>query len=114
MPTTWKVLKKDTFGLMMISEALDRRAEHNKPPLVLEGWAGDETLLFGKGEDMILVINSAWDTKAAAESFASKWRLSYRAHDACVVHLIEKQVVIALARGSSQLRDLLVELELKK
>lgn len=114
MPTTWKVLKEDTFGLMMFSEALDREAEHNKPPLVLEGWAGDETLLFGKGEDMILAINSAWDTKTAAESFAEKWRLSYRAHDACAVHVSEKQVMVILGRGASQLHDLMGELELKK
>ena len=103
----------DTFGLMMISESLDRKAPHSKAPRVLEGWAGDETLLLGKDKQTALVINSVWDNNALAANFAKQWSQSYLNHPACAVRVRGKNVVIVLSETTSALKNILVEMGLE-
>ena len=112
LPADWKVLKKDTFGLMMISESLDRKAAHSKAPRILDGWAGDETLLLGKADSTVLVINSAWDNKASAASFAEQWKQSYLKHSGCAVRVRGKHVTVVLAYRSTELKEVLVKMGL--
>ena len=112
MPADWKILKKDTFGLMMISESLDRAAPHSKAPRILDGWAGDETLLMGKGETTVLVINSAWDNETSATSFAEQWKQSYLKHPGCAVRVRGKHVTVILARRPVELKEILVKMGL--
>ncbi len=114
MPTSWNLLKTDTFGLMMISESLDRNASHSKAPRILDGWAGDETLLLGKGKQSMLAINTAWDTKSAAATFGKQWEQSYLNHPACAVKVRGKHVVVLLADTPAALKEVLIEMGLER
>ena len=113
MPSGWKILKTDTFGVMMISESLDRHAPHSKAPRLLNGWAGDETLLLGQADKRVLVVNSVWDNEASAASFAEQWQQSYLKHPGCAVRVKGKHVTVLLARTPLELKEVLVKMGLE-
>ena len=108
---SWQLVEEETLGLFMISEALDRKADHALPPRILSGWAGDELLLFQKNKEMVLVINTLWDTDVDAKAFAVAWQKSYAVHPAVEVRTRGQNVMIVLARTKAHLHGLLKEMK---
>lgn len=111
-PTRWIRTDKDTFGLFMISEALERNEAHDKTPLVLNGWAGDELLLFESGKGSAIVLNSIWDDEASASAFALMWQNRYRDTNRIFVQTKGKNIIIIMAQSHSNCLSLAQELGL--
>ena len=111
-PSRWIRTDKDTFGLFMISEALERNEAHDKTPLVLNGWAGDELLLFESGKGSAIVLNSIWDDEASASAFALMWQNRYQDTNRIFVQTKGKNIIIIMAQSHSNCLSLAQELGL--
>ena len=109
----WTCTDKDTFGVFMISEALDRNEDHDKLPLVIRGWAGDELLLFESGKSSAIVHNSIWDNEVSAQTFARTWQQRYPDTGRIFVETKGKTVIIVISQSPSNSVSLAQELGLR-
>jgi hypothetical protein len=109
----WTCTDEDTFGVFMISEALERNEDHAKLPLILRGWAGDELLLFESEKTSAIVLNSIWDDEASAQTFAQTWQKRYPDSGRIFVETRGKVVIILISQTPSNSMSLAQELGLR-
>ncbi len=109
---SWRITDQDTFGLFMIGEALERGQAHDKAPLIVNGWAGDELFLFERGKESAILLNTLWDSQSAASDFSEIWQKRYQGVDGVIVRHGGKSVRIVMAQTSAIALSLAQELGL--
>lgn len=110
---TWRITDQDTFGLFMISEALERSQAHDKAPLILKGWSGDELILFERDQESAIVLNTLWDSQPAAKAFAKIWQKRYQGVEGLILQHRGKIVRIVMAQTDAIALSLAQELGLR-
>ncbi len=109
----WRITDEDTFGLFMMSEALERNEAHDKPPLILDGWAGDGLILFERGKDAAILLNTLWDDGTRAAAFAKTWKARYEELEGVYIVTTGKNTLIVMAQTHENALSLAEELGLR-
>lgn len=66
----WTRTLEDTFGELQIRVLARRTLPRERADHVADGWGGDRLRALARGEELVLVWMTAWDSQAEADEFA--------------------------------------------
>jgi hypothetical protein len=74
-PDGFTLVAADTLGEMGIRILAGRSLPKEKAEQVAAGWGGDRLAAFARGQDLVIVWLTAWDSEADAVEFADAFRV---------------------------------------
>jgi hypothetical protein len=67
----WQPVVEDTLGELQVRILAARTLPADRASAVADGWAGDRLRALGRGDDLVLLWATAWDSPAEADEFAA-------------------------------------------
>ncbi|TMA58776.1 MAG: hypothetical protein E6J75_04575 [Deltaproteobacteria bacterium] len=65
----WHRILEDTLGELTLRILVRRALTQDRAVAVADGWGGDRLRALARGDDLVLVWMTAWDTRADATEF---------------------------------------------
>ena len=112
-PSSWKMVERNTFGVLMLGESLNRNKAVDIWPENFPDWVDDQVELFEKKGRFAARLRVRWRTSKSAQKFVTRWQESYRRHAGCLLSVAGTTVSILLANGHSDAVELEKELTQK-
>ena len=69
----WQLAEETTLGEFTIRLLAERYVERARAAEVAAGWDGDRLMAVGRGDELVLVWLTAWDTEQDAVDFHATW-----------------------------------------
>ncbi len=69
----WHLVEVETLGEFQTRLYLAQQVGQEMAELASEGWDGDQYALYARGDEDVLVLVSAWDSRADRDEFVAAW-----------------------------------------